>query len=144
MYLVRYVFQCVTSSVCFHRYIFKTFQMWYPDLEDNAKEQLPLNHFVSQIENCQVAFSVRQNAFFRNVAIQWIYGSWSMCGYVLGSNWVVRVFMHEHVIILVRFDEQSFQHTHLYSSLQLCVLSTMCTNLQPVSITAHIFTDTFL
>eukprot|EP00731_Ephydatia_muelleri_P023001 Em0015g584a len=32
----------------------------YPDLEDNAKEQLALNHFVSQIENCQVAFSVRQ------------------------------------------------------------------------------------
>ena len=32
----------------------------YPDLEDNAKEQLALNHFVSQIENGQVAFSVRQ------------------------------------------------------------------------------------
>lgn len=32
----------------------------YPDLEDNAKEQLALNHFVSQIENCQVAFSVMQ------------------------------------------------------------------------------------
>ena len=32
----------------------------YPDLEDNAKEQLALNHSVSQIENGQVAFSVRQ------------------------------------------------------------------------------------
>ena len=32
----------------------------YPDLEENAKEQLALNHFVSQIENGQVAFSVRQ------------------------------------------------------------------------------------
>ena len=30
----------------------------YPDLE--AKEQLALNHFVSHIENSQVAFSVRQ------------------------------------------------------------------------------------
>ena len=33
-----------------------------PDLENtcNTKEQLALNHFVSQIENGQVAFSVRQ------------------------------------------------------------------------------------
>ena len=41
------------------------------------------------------------------------------------------------------YDEQSFQHTHLYYSLQLCVLWTMCTNQQRVSITAHILTDTF-
>ena len=32
----------------------------YSDLEDKAKEQLALNHFVSQIKNGQVAFSVRQ------------------------------------------------------------------------------------
>ena len=32
----------------------------YPDLEDNTKEPLALNHFVSHIENGQVAFSVRQ------------------------------------------------------------------------------------
>lgn len=32
----------------------------YPELEDNAKEQLALNHFLSQIENPHVAFSVRQ------------------------------------------------------------------------------------
>jgi len=32
----------------------------YPELEDEAKEQLALNHFLSQIENPHVAFSVRQ------------------------------------------------------------------------------------
>ena len=32
----------------------------YPELEDKAKEQLALNHFLSQIENPHVAFSVRQ------------------------------------------------------------------------------------
>ena len=32
----------------------------YPELEDKAKEQLALNHFLSQIKNPHVAFSVRQ------------------------------------------------------------------------------------
>lgn len=32
----------------------------YPDFQDNAKEQLALNHFINQIENIQVAFSVKQ------------------------------------------------------------------------------------
>ena len=32
----------------------------YPDFQDNAKEQLALNHFIAQIENTQVAFSVKQ------------------------------------------------------------------------------------
>ena len=32
----------------------------YPDFQDNAKEQLALNHFIAQIDNTQVAFSVKQ------------------------------------------------------------------------------------
>ena len=32
----------------------------YPDLEDKARECLALNHYLGQIENSQVAFSVRQ------------------------------------------------------------------------------------
>jgi hypothetical protein len=32
----------------------------YPDLEEKAKECLALNHYLDQIENPQVAFSVRQ------------------------------------------------------------------------------------
>ena len=32
----------------------------YPDLEDKAKEQIALNHFLGQIEHTQVAFSVKQ------------------------------------------------------------------------------------
>ena len=32
----------------------------YPDLEEKARERLALNQFLSQIDNPQVAFSVRQ------------------------------------------------------------------------------------
>ena len=32
----------------------------YPDLGDKAKEQIALNHYLGQIEQTQVAFSVKQ------------------------------------------------------------------------------------
>ena len=53
--------------------------------------------------------------------------------------------MHGHVFYFGIMNGSAIicQNTHLYSpSLQLCVLRTMCTTLQWVSIAAHISTDT--
>ena len=68
-----------------------------------------------------------------------------MCGYVHIFVLMCGVCFHAWTCVYVGIMNGSAiicLHTHFYSPLLLCVLRTMCTTLQWVSITAHISTDT--